>query len=80
MILLEIWQSFVADVQNVQSFRINMKKRLQRLNKKIHKAQIEMSEKHLFGVRGTWKLNPVTKVIPSKKIYTRKQKHGKDYE
>lgn len=40
-------------------------------------SQLEL----MRGMRGSWYgVNPVTRVIPSKKVYTRKQKHpGRNY-
>lgn len=29
----------------------------------------------MTGSRGTWQMNPVTKIVPDKKKYSRKQKH-----
>lgn len=33
----------------------------------------------LTNTRGVWMMNPQTKVVPSKKAYTRKKKHKTDY-
>jgi hypothetical protein len=34
----------------------------------------------MTNTRGTWELNPVTRVVQNKKAYTRKKKHNKGWE
>lgn len=43
-------------------------------SKKKPKSNLEI----LKSIRKTWEVNPVTKVIPDKTKYTRKEKHKKN--
>lgn len=50
------------------------------MSKKLKKLKKVTSLELYKGIRKDWgDINPVQRVVPNKKKYTRKQKHKKDY-